>query len=266
MAKSSCSVQPQRALTAPPSPGVPPEQGKLSCSPWWGHPHVRPLLLCTNYLYTPQSQIPRHGQPPTAPEHPLLFLHPGDGFGPLALPATPGRALFLGSDGLGADRGRALEEGLHGCAGPCRAVSGLSRSRQPQTPQTPQAPPALPANSPAQGGVATSARRHPIAERGGTALEGAGADVMLRALLNLRGGRGGAARGGRGAGGASGRPRAPPHERASPQRPRASPLMRLPAKAPECEMNKKRPLESDRCTRAREEGPLCAVGPAAVLR
>lgn len=143
MAKTSCSVQPQRALTAPPSPGVPPEQGKLSCSPWWGHPHVRPLLLCTNYLSTPpRANLPPHGQPPTAPEHPLLFLHPGDGFGPLALPATPGRALFLGSDGLGADRGRALEEGLHGYAGPCRASHGSvsHRRHRPLRPRRPFPP------------------------------------------------------------------------------------------------------------------------------
>lgn len=99
-------------------------------------------------LYTPPLPTsPLTASGPTAPEHLLLFLHPGDGFGPLALPAAPGRALFLGSYGLGADRGRALEEGLHGCAGLCRAVpSPLTAS-----PDLPQALSAFPANPPVHG-------------------------------------------------------------------------------------------------------------------
>lgn len=90
----------------------------------------------------PEPTSPLVASDPTAPEHPLLFLHPGNGSGPLALPAAPGRALFLGSDGLGADRGRALEEGLHGygSAGLCRAVPGPPHGPVNPRPPRPRRP------------------------------------------------------------------------------------------------------------------------------
>lgn len=91
------------------------------------HLQLQPPLLWTHPLFhtpppdpTPPPTRPATATPacdPTAPEKPLLFLHPGDGFELLALPAAPrcaGCALLLGSRGLGADGRRAFEEGLHG--------------------------------------------------------------------------------------------------------------------------------------------------------
>lgn len=78
----------------------------------------------------PQPAMATSASDPTAPEEPLLFLHPGDGFEPLALPAAPGCALLLGGGGLGADGRRAFEEGLHGCgwAEPGPAVTFFSQA------------------------------------------------------------------------------------------------------------------------------------------
>lgn len=192
-------------------------------------------------LYTPPLPTsPLTASGPTAPEHPLLFLHPGDGFGPLALPAAPGRALFLGSYGLGADRGRALEEGLHGCAGLCRAVpSPLTAS-----PDLPQALSAFPANPPVHG-----ARPLPPADSQSQSAvpPGRAWRHAARAPVPGRAGvRGGSARRGRQAGGASGK----------------SGARRLTNAAPRTwsKEQKKSPQKNQRCTNAGRGGTSMCSG------
>lgn len=96
-----------------------------SASPRWpdSSAYVQPSVL--NIEHRPAlisgAQLSPSGDtysrdPPHSPQpgRPLLFLHPGDGFEPLAFPAAPRRAPLLGGWRLGADGGRAFEEGLHG--------------------------------------------------------------------------------------------------------------------------------------------------------
>lgn len=82
-----------------------------------------------------------------APEKPLLFLHPGDGFESLALPAASrcaGRNLLLGRGGPGADGRRAFEEGLHDSdrpgPGPASARPPPSPHRLPPRPRRQPSP------------------------------------------------------------------------------------------------------------------------------
>lgn len=146
MANTSCSVQPQRALTAPPSPGVPPEQGNFSCSPWWGHPHVRPPFAMHQLpLHPPEPTSPVMASPPLPQSIPYYFSTQGMGLVLLPSPLLPAALFSLAATGLVLIEAGPLRKAcmaVPGRVGLCRASHGpvSHRRHRPLRPRRPFPP------------------------------------------------------------------------------------------------------------------------------